>query len=187
MEREEQEDNPRCIEEKWGMAGAGGGAVNDEDGVEYIKVMINKCYGGFSVSLRALIEYHRLKDQPLYFYKDLSHLNPFSPLEEQYERITEDEALEIDALHQAWHLSTIPIEESGDVNEGFVSQYNWGDHGWDISNRADPVMIEVVEALGKAANGRCANIEVVEIPSDIEWYIDDYDGIETIHEPHRSW
>ena len=29
--------------------------------------------------------------------------------------------------------------------------------------------------------------EAGEIPDDVEWEIDDYDGIETIHEVHRSW
>jgi len=28
---------------------------------------------------------------------------------------------------------------------------------------------------------------VVDIPDDIEYEIDDYDGIESVHEAHRSW
>jgi len=53
--------------------------------------------------------------------------------------------------------------------------------------RTDPDLIAVVEELGKAANGDCAKLEVVEIPDGVEWEISDYDGIETIHEVHRSW
>ena len=31
------------------------------------------------------------------------------------------------------------------------------------------------------------NDKIIEIPDDIEWEIDNYDGIESIHEKHRSW
>ena len=53
--------------------------------------------------------------------------------------------------------------------------------------RTDPKLVEVVEKLGLRANGECADLKIVDIPEDIEYYIDDYDGVETIHEAHRSW
>lgn len=37
------------------------------------------------------------------------------------------------------------------------------------------------------ASGRLAELEVVEIPDGTDWEIDDYDGVETIHEKHQSW
>lgn len=66
----------------------------------------------------------------------------------------------------------------------------WDNHGSkyrDYSERTDPKLIECVETLGEEANGWAARLMVVEIPDDIEWEISDYDGIETIHEKHRSW
>jgi hypothetical protein len=55
-------------------------------------------------------------------------------------------------------------------------------------DRANPKLVEVVEKLGEKANGFCASLRVIEIPDDVkEWYIDDYDGVETIHEKHRYW
>ena len=55
-------------------------------------------------------------------------------------------------------------------------------------DRTNPELVEVVEKLGKEANGFCASLRVIEIPDDVkEWYIDEYDGIETIHEKHRYW
>jgi hypothetical protein len=53
--------------------------------------------------------------------------------------------------------------------------------------RDDPELVKVVEELGDAANGRFAQLEVVEIPADVDWFIDEYDGSESIHEKHRSW
>jgi hypothetical protein len=41
--------------------------------------------------------------------------------------------------------------------------------------------------MGEMVNGRFSNLKIVEIPDDVEWQIDDYDGMETIHEKHRMW
>lgn len=53
--------------------------------------------------------------------------------------------------------------------------------------RDDPLLIQVVEELGEAANGRCAALKIVEIPSDVEWQIEEYDGLEHVAEKHRIW
>ena len=58
---------------------------------------------------------------------------------------------------------------------------------WGYDMRDNPLLVQVIEELGNAANGSCADIEIVEIPGDIEYTIDDYDGIETVHEVHRTW
>ena len=61
------------------------------------------------------------------------------------------------------------------------------EHGYVTVNRDDPKLVECVEALGDRANGKFAELKVVEIPDGIEWYIDNYEGMEKIHEVHRSW
>ena len=53
--------------------------------------------------------------------------------------------------------------------------------------RDDPILVRVVETLGEKANTEYAYLKVVKIPLDVKWYISDYDGIEEIHECHRSW
>jgi hypothetical protein len=59
-------------------------------------------------------------------------------------------------------------------------------HADDIS-RADEKLIECVEKLGEAANGAYAQLSVITIPDNTKYIIDDYDGIETVHEEHKSW
>jgi hypothetical protein len=39
---------------------------------DYIRVLYNKCYGGFSLSIEALLEYNKLSDKPLKSCYDLS-------------------------------------------------------------------------------------------------------------------
>lgn len=90
-----------------------------------MKVVINKCYGGFGLSFAALERYNELSDNPV-------------------------------------------------------------EYAWQIS-RNDPILVQVVEEMGGLVNSYCSELKVVEIPDDVKWYIDDYDGFEKIHEDHRSW
>lgn len=53
--------------------------------------------------------------------------------------------------------------------------------------RNDPLLIQVVEELGPKANGACAKLEIVEVPDDVEWEIEEYDGSEHVAEAHRTW
>lgn len=54
--------------------------------------------------------------------------------------------------------------------------------------RADPRLIAAIEKVGEEnASGNLADIRIVEIPDDVEWEISEYDGVETVHEKHRSW
>lgn len=53
--------------------------------------------------------------------------------------------------------------------------------------RDDEHLVQVVEEMGEAANGDYAELSVVEIPDDVQWQIDEYDGMETVEEAHRSW
>jgi hypothetical protein len=55
------------------------------------------------------------------------------------------------------------------------------------SDRSDPVLVQVVEELGDGAGGRYAQLRVVEIPDDVKWEIEEYDGREWIAEVHRTW
>ena len=57
---------------------------------------------------------------------------------------------------------------------------------WEIE-RTDPILVEVVEQLGDLADGYYCKLKVVEVPDNIKWYIHDYDGLESVHECHRSW
>ena len=58
-------------------------------------------------------------------------------------------------------------------------------HDNDIE-RDDPRLVDVVEKLGKEANNS-SDLMVVEIPDDMPYYIENYDGFETIHEKHRTF
>lgn len=78
--------------------------------------------------------------------------------------------------------------------EPYVVDYNgFGEDKYasnfrDYTKRNHPLLIQAIEELGEdKSSGMFGEIRVIEIPDDIEFEIDDYDGIESIHEKHRSW
>ena len=46
--------------------------------------------------------------------------------------------------------------------------------------RTDPALVQVVEELGEAANGRSAALRIVELPAGTLYRIDEYDGVESV-------
>jgi hypothetical protein len=55
-------------------------------------------------------------------------------------------------------------------------------------SREDKYLIEVIETLGREkANDLYSQLKIVEIPSDVEYTIEEHDGIEWVAEAHRTW
>ena len=89
-------------------------------------------------------------------------------------------------------LSKIAVESYASRKGLSLNKWNqtWGYYE-DFNDRDiprnDEDLVEIVESLGKLANGSCASLTVVEIPNDVEWQIEEYDGSEWIAEKHRTW
>jgi hypothetical protein len=71
------------------------------------------------------------------------------------------------------------------------SMIEWKDWQEDWSyydiERNNQHLVRVVEELGDGVNGRFAELKVVDIPDEVEWQIDEYDGAEWVAEKHRTW
>lgn len=140
-----------------------------------MKIVINKCFGGFSVSIAATKRWNELKDRPCYI---------FVP--------PEDNIVGKGVPYIEGMRCPLGIYFAYNVSEGRPdnADSNW-DKAHDVSidrkHRADPDFVKVVEELGSAANGRFALLSIVEIPDDVQWEINNYDGMESVEETHRSW
>jgi len=72
----------------------------------------------------------------------------------------------------------------------------WHGHGWsdefklgydNDDSRADQDLIAAIEHFGGAKINDYPVLKIVEIPDDVEWYIEHRDGRESVHENHRVW
>lgn len=92
-----------------------------------MKIVINKCYGGFDLSAKAEKEY---------------------------------------------------CKQKGIDSADFVR--------WEVK-RNDPFLVDIVEKMGKEAGGNYSELKIVNIPDDVDWTLEEYDGIEWVAERHRTW
>jgi len=117
-----------------------------------VKVVINKCFGGFGLSNEAY-EWLISKGVPVYDYVQYQERNG-------------------------------RFVYKSDKDFKLFANY------WDnyfAYNRADPLLVEVVQTLKKAASSSCAELVIIEVPNDVDWEIAEYDGMEHIAEKHRTW
>jgi len=152
-----------------------------------MKIVINACYGGFSLSPKAVAEIAKRKGRPCFFFTSKpGDMYGYVPIETP----TDDDFI--------WHA--FDIDNPGEVldqrdfhslsmeqRQASNDLYRKHQHSSHPDDRADPDLVFVVEALGKESWGSYAELKVVEIPDDIEYTIEEYDGIEHVAEQHRTW
>ena len=132
-----------------------------------MKIILNKCFGGFDVSQEGYELYAKKKGLELFKYKDnLDFRN------RQYIKIKDEEK---EFFKQYFtkdfgEVAKISNEDYEKYNLYLREEY-----------RQDQTLIEVVEELGEKASGRLGELEVVEIPDNSFYKIDEYDGVETIY------
>lgn len=139
------------------------------------EIVINRCYGGFGLSIQAQKMYTKKKGKMLFFYEQTKH---------KY-RDEEDEFIKVDDESKGLFAYSIFINLGAKTNFMPEKSDDWFYYR-DIS-RDDPDLVAVVKKLGKGANGDCAELAIIKIPDDVEWAIEEYDGIEWVAEKHRIW
>jgi len=89
---------------------------------EMTKIVYNACYGGFSLSEKAINRYWEIKGEP---------------------------------CPEDWWCTR-------------------------LTDRTDPILVQVVEELGKSANGRYSKLQICELEKGTLYRIDEYDGFESV-------
>lgn len=121
-----------------------------------MKVVINRCFGGFGLSDAAV-----------------------------------EECLRRGMTVTTYNPDGRPLDRKADFqDEGpkcRTGRRYYAPRHYEPAFRSHPVVVAVVEEMGKKADGPYAKLQVVEVPDGVDWEIDEYDGHEEIHEKHRSW
>lgn len=138
-----------------------------------MKIVVNRCFGGFGLSGKAIKRYLELTGRECYFYEQTKY--SYKDGREEYKITNED---------NGGMFISCSTKYLGDKIDKVPEEYYFY---YGNIKRTDEKLTKVVEELGSEASGSCSNLRVVEIPDGVEWEIDDYDGQESIHEVHRSW
>jgi hypothetical protein len=102
---------------------------------------------------------------------------------EAFEKLLERKGIAFDKVEVGRNAFGASYYKAGQphTDENYISEYDL------LEDRADEDLIAVVEEMGTAAEGRFSELKVIEIPDDVEWCVEEYDGLEWIAEVHRTW
>lgn len=134
-----------------------------------MKVVINDCHGGFGLSTEAVIKLIEYGSGGIIVKE-----------ESEYNGHSWNKADERD-VGQGYRVGGCLINDVI-FKDGKVYYYDDG-----AKHRTDPALVRVVEEMGSKASDPLANLKVVEIPDDVDWYIEYHDGLERVAEKHRTW
>ena len=136
-----------------------------------MKIVINQCYSGFGLSGAGIKAYADRKGIPCYPEAGPDGFTTYWTVPKD-QRITDTVRWEeMPTPERIAHNKARKAQTLTDI---------------DIP-RNDPALVAVVEELGQAASNFWAKLEIVEIPDDVEWQIEEYDGLEHVAEKHRTW
>lgn len=152
-----------------------------------MKIVINRCYGGFNLSPAAVKRLAQLRGKKCYFFTRDFKTDKYVPAtEEQVSDQISWSAFSVPNPNEYlatsdWHSLSPKAKEAHNKKYARVALDRPDE------KRDDPLLLQVVEELGKKASGIFAELKVVEIPDGVQWEIEEYDGLETVRETHRSW
>ena len=137
------------------------------------KVVVNSCWGGFGISKAGMLRYAQLKGITLY-----PEQGSFGTT--TWWTVPEDQRVEA-LTGEAWRLASPEARATNSQawNAQTISVYDLV--------RDDPALVQVVEELGDAAADHHAELRIAEVPDDVKWTIEEYDGKEWVAEVHRTW
>jgi hypothetical protein len=130
-----------------------------------MKIVLNNDWGTFDLSAKGFVRYFELKGQP-------------------YEMFTRGKDSTID-FTSFTHITELPEDHI------YVMFFNNLEGEIFLNSepiqRNDPALIQTVEELGKDVNTDYSDLVIIEIPDDVDWIVQGYDGCEWVAEKHRTW
>lgn len=124
-----------------------------------MKVVINQCYGGFGLSPKGLKRYLELNGKQAYFYKQTSY---------QYQgNVTYERIDNIENANELFISCT--TRDQGKI----LSDYPEDTFSYYSLKRNDPILVQIVEELGREASSKYSNLVVIEIENGRWFKIDE--------------
>lgn len=151
-----------------------------------MKIVLNKCFGIFELSKKALKRLSELETKDniyKYYCETILENGVMYALIKKISDSMEDGVILLEEPIDK-DILKLPYKDFLNVEHTVISEDRfWGydeDRFWGYEMRTDKNLITVVEELGKEASTKHSNLKVFEIPDDCDWYIDGYGGRETL-------
>lgn len=153
-----------------------------------MKIVINTQHGGFGLSNVAKTRVAELLGKTAYFFKrnKVGFAERYVPTDVNYIGLLcfvfdIPNPNDVFETNKAWSDMT---PEERETSNRLFTEHEIPDYE---RERSHPNLIKVVEELGALANTRFCSLKIIEVPDDVKWHIEEYDGLEHVAEDHRTW
>lgn len=146
-----------------------------------MKVVINKCFGGFSLSPAATLRLYERGVPGM-----ATPVDEYFPPEKRADELAHYPTMAYETQLAKWREYLRTKKRDSSFITVFSPDEQFVLYSRDVP-RDHPELIAAVEEMGEAANGACAELKVVEIPDGTNWEIDEYDGREHVAQRHATW
>jgi len=140
-----------------------------------MKVVINRCFGGFGLSHEAVMRYFEIKGITVYPEQGKDSWGFWT-----YWIVKPEDRIETKEGESFYAMS---MEDRRAYNAEHSAQTVYPRE----IERHDSALVQVVEEMGSKADGEYAELAIVEIPDGVDYIVEEYDGMEHIAEAHRTW
>lgn len=146
-----------------------------------MKVVINTSYGGFGLSYEAKKQYLAKQGKEAFCFATDFKTGGYKIIPTADTSALSLIVADISDFDTQYNAIPERTEERNEFYKAHVIS------AYDLE-RTDPILISVIEEFGaEICSGSLAKLQIVEIPDDVQWEIQDYDGAEWIAEKHRTW
>lgn len=149
-----------------------------------LRIVINKCYGGFGLSPEAIVW---LMDRGSELIRKQTYEEYCGGDSDYARRHLLDGAKPLTGkpglMMNSWGYAVLEPKQQ--------VVYTVERHDDVMTFRTHPDLLLCIETLGKAANGQCADLRIVDIHDETvsidDIYVDEYDGNEWVAQKHSTW
>jgi len=129
-----------------------------------MNVVINRALGGLALSRKAVKRYSELSNIPIY-------------------------AFTWEVIDNAGNLKPAEKDDDSEYLSYSTDPKCTDRNYWDKEelDRDDPILVQVVNELGKSAGQPDSDLVVISIPDDVDYYVEDCENHEVIREKSREW
>jgi hypothetical protein len=148
-----------------------------------MKVVYNSCYGGFGLSQKAKKRIAELMGIGCYYFK--STPEGYQTVQDGDRRSSFRSVFTVPNFHELYEEARKKDNNGSYTHSNEVyKKYEFPDFR---NDRANPILVQVVEELGDEANGDYAELAIAEIPDGAAYIVEEYDGNESVEPGIRSW
>lgn len=146
-------------------------------------IAISRSFGGYQLSLACILQWCVLMAQPIYVYRPMVKADGTIDWEGRNYVLDMCNRARVPTHHLLFTTERVGLGSIVDYEQLYPKAVDINE----IIPRTSPTLHGCIRLLGEDAAAEHCTLKLVDIPDDVKYTIENYDGRESVHEDHRIW